>query len=184
MMFVGVPRPIFLLLFLASALVLSYFLQSISRRDLQFSSNPLFVFSLFNIIIGAIIVGNHRPSSGEADDAISFVYHSYELEEDGADDSEDAKSDKYSSLEGCDHCRDHVDDNDDGESEDGDFDFEGYEEDDDDNGSDDEIGWGDMDEYDCNLEKRIEDFIDKVNKGWREERLRDGLSYPLQLTYL
>ncbi|XP_009373368.2 secreted acidic protein 1A [Pyrus x bretschneideri] len=184
MMFVGVPRPIFLLLFLASALVLSYFLQSISRRDLQFSSNPLFVFSLFNIIIGAIIVGNYRPSSGEADDAISFVYHSYELEEDGADDSADAKSDKYSSLEGCDHCRDHVDDNDDGESEDDDFDFEGYEEDDDDSGSDDEIDWGDMDEYDCNLEKRIEDFIDKVNKGWREERLRDGHSYPLQLTYL
>ncbi|KAM1024697.1 hypothetical protein ACFX2I_037843 [Malus domestica] len=27
-------------------------------------------------------------------------------------------------------------------------------------------------------------FIDRVNKGWREERLRDGLSYPLQLTYM
>ncbi|KAM2819226.1 hypothetical protein PS2_037670 [Malus domestica] len=128
MRFDGVPTPIFLLLFLASLLVLSYFLQSISRRNLHFSSNPPFVFLLFNIIIVAIIVGNHRPSSVEADDIISFVYHSYELEEDGAD---------------------------------------GYDKDDDDNGSEGEIGWGDMDEYDYNLEKRIEDFIDKVNKGWR-----------------
>ncbi|KAM2034984.1 hypothetical protein ACFX16_038135 [Malus domestica] len=145
MRFDGVPTPIFLLLFLGSLLVLSYFLQLISRRNLHFSSNPPFVFLLVNIIIVAIIVGNHRPSSVEADDIISFAYHSYELEEDGAD---------------------------------------GYDEDDDDNGSKGEIGWGDMDEYDYNLEKRIEDFIDKVNKGWREERVRDGVSYPLQITYL
>ncbi|KAM2504226.1 hypothetical protein PS1_038166 [Malus domestica] len=170
MRFDGVPTPIFLLLFLASLLVLSYFLQSISRRNLHFSSNPPFVFLLVNIIIVAIIVGNHRPSSVEADDIISFVYHSYELEEDGA---------------GYDKCSDHVDDNDGGESESDDhFDSDGYDEDDDDNGSEGEIGWGDMDEYDYNLEKRIEDFIDKVNKGWREERVRDGVSYPLQITYL
>ncbi|TQD81699.1 hypothetical protein C1H46_032751 [Malus baccata] len=152
MRFVGVPTPIFLLLFLASLLVLSYFLQSISQRNLHFSSNPPFVFLLFNIIIVAIIVGNHRPSFVEVDDIISFVYHSYELEEDGAGDAEDTKN--------------------------------GYDEDDDDNGSEGEIGWGDMDEYYYNLEKRIEDFIDKVNKGWREERVRDGVSYPLQITYL
>ncbi|CAK7355753.1 unnamed protein product [Dovyalis caffra] len=37
-----------------------------------------------------------------------------------------------------------------------------------------EIGWQDVDgEFDENLEKRIEDFIAKVNKGWREEMLRD-----------
>jgi hypothetical protein len=38
------------------------------------------------------------------------------------------------------------------------------------------IGWQDVAEEldDDNLEKRIEDFIAKVNKGWREEMLREG----------
>ena len=77
-----------------------------------------------------------------------------------------------------------IDDCVDDESEDYSFDSDGYNEDDDDNGSDDEVGWGDMDEHNSNLEKRIEDFIDKVNKGWKEERLRDSLSNPLQFSYL
>ncbi|KAJ6310896.1 hypothetical protein OIU76_015587 [Salix suchowensis] len=37
-----------------------------------------------------------------------------------------------------------------------------------------EIGWQDVDEqFDENLEKRIEEFIAKVNNGWRKEKLRD-----------
>ncbi|CAI0413942.1 unnamed protein product [Linum tenue] len=76
----------------------------------------------------------------------------------------------------------------------------GYDEDDDDDGSDGEVGW--LDEGDCeeeeeevavvdddkyhrlyevdggevldyNLEKRAEEFITKVTKGWRDELLRD-----------
>uniref|UniRef100_A0A6N2JYN8 AT-hook motif nuclear-localized protein n=1 Tax=Salix viminalis TaxID=40686 RepID=A0A6N2JYN8_SALVM len=44
--------------------------------------------------------------------------------------------------------------------------------DDDDDGSAGAIGWQDVDEeFDDNLKKRIEDFIAKVNKRWREERL-------------
>ncbi|TQD81697.1 hypothetical protein C1H46_032749 [Malus baccata] len=64
---------------------------------------------------------------------------------------------KHSSLEGYDNCSDHVDDDNGGESESDDhFDSAGYNEDDDQNGGKGEIGWGDMDEYDYNLEKRIE----------------------------
>ncbi|ONI06794.1 hypothetical protein PRUPE_5G081400 [Prunus persica] len=177
---VGVPGTVFLLLFMAAALVLSSLLQSISKESLHFSSNPLFVFSLFNIIIVAIIVGSHRSSSGEVDSIIPFLYHQYEPEEDADNDVEDTKSDKYLNLDGYENGSDCVDD----ESEDYSFDSDGYNEDDDDNGSDDEVGWGDMDEHNSNLEKRIEDFIDKVNKGWKEERLRDSLSNPLQFSYL
>ncbi|KAJ6692928.1 TRANSMEMBRANE PROTEIN [Salix purpurea] len=37
-----------------------------------------------------------------------------------------------------------------------------------------EIGWQDVDDqFDENLEKRIEEFIAKVNNGWRKEKLRD-----------
>ncbi|KAJ6409966.1 hypothetical protein OIU84_009456 [Salix udensis] len=37
-----------------------------------------------------------------------------------------------------------------------------------------EIGWQDVDDqFDENLEKRIEEFIAKVNSGWRKEKLRD-----------
>ncbi|KAJ6347554.1 hypothetical protein OIU76_004103 [Salix suchowensis] len=44
--------------------------------------------------------------------------------------------------------------------------------DDDDDGSAGAIGWQDVaEEFDDNLEKRIEDFIAKVNKRWREEKL-------------
>ncbi|KAJ6671574.1 TRANSMEMBRANE PROTEIN [Salix viminalis] len=47
-------------------------------------------------------------------------------------------------------------------------------EDDNSNGSAAEIGWQDVDEqFDENLEKRIEEFIAKVNNGWRKEKLRD-----------
>lgn len=50
---------------------------------------------------------------------------------------------------------------------------DGYDKDDDDNSSDDESCWQDEEEYDNNLERRIESFIAKVNEEWRKERLRE-----------
>ena len=53
---------------------------------------------------------------------------------------------------------------------------DGYNEDDDDDGTDEEIGWTDEEQDDDDdLNKRIEEFIAKVNKGWREEWLRENL---------
>ncbi|KAF9676194.1 hypothetical protein SADUNF_Sadunf09G0112900 [Salix dunnii] len=51
---------------------------------------------------------------------------------------------------------------------------DGCNEDDNSNGSAAEIGWQDVDEqFDENLKKRIDDFIAKVNYGWRKEMSRD-----------
>lgn len=165
------------MLFLAAVLVLTSLFQSISKqRNLQFSSNPLFVFSLFNIIIFAIIVGDHRPSTEDVGGILPF-----QCDEDASDDREDDDSGKHCDMDGYVHGSEEVDDQDDESEEDeGDYDSDGYHEDDDDNGSNDEIGWGDTDESDDNLERRVEDFIDRVYKGWREERLRDSLCNPLQ----
>lgn len=52
---------------------------------------------------------------------------------------------------------------------------DGYNEDDDDDSSDEEVGWADEEQDDDDLDKRIEEFIAKVNKGWREEWLRENL---------
>lgn len=178
MRLVWVPRPAFLLLFLAVVFVLTSLFQSISKqRNLQFTSNPLFVFSLFNIIIFAIIVGDHRPSTEEVGGILPFLYG-----EDATDDIEDDDSEKHCNMDGYVNGSKEVDDQDDESEEDeGDYDSDGYYEDDDDNSSNDEIGWGDTDESDDNLEGRVEDFIDRVYKGWQEERLRDSLCNPLQL---
>lgn len=85
-------------------------------------------------------------------------------------------------MDGYNNGSKEVDDQDDESEEDeGDYDYDGSYEDDDDNSCNDEIGWGDTDESDDNLETRVEDFIDRVYKGWREERLRDSLCNPMQL---
>ncbi|XP_024174918.1 protein PFC0760c-like [Rosa chinensis] len=179
MRLVWVPRPVFLLLFLAVVLVLSSLFQSISKqKNLQFSSNPLFVFSLCNIIIFAIIVGDHRPPTEEVDSILPFLSGSAE---DATDGVEDDGSNKHCNMDGHVNGSEDVDDQvDESEEEDGEYDSDGYNEDDDDNGSDDEIGWEDTDESDDNLETRVENFIDRVYKGWREERLRDTPCNPLQ----
>ncbi|KAL6174568.1 hypothetical protein ACLB2K_051214 [Fragaria x ananassa] len=178
MKLVWVPRPVLLLLFIAIVIVLSSLFQSISnQRNLKFSSNPLFVFSLCNIIILAIIVGDHRPPTEEVESILPFLSSS---SEDATDDIEDDGSNKHCNIDDHVNGNDNVDDEvDQSEEEDADYDSDGYDEDDDDNGSNDEIGWGDTDESDDNLETRVEDFIDRVYKGWQEERLRD-LCNPLQ----
>lgn len=63
------------------------------------------------------------------------------------------------------------DSNDDGNNYDSNED--GYDEDNDDDDEDNDYGWSDEDdeEFDDNLESRINEFIAKVINGWREESL-------------
>ncbi|KAJ9173479.1 hypothetical protein P3X46_016603 [Hevea brasiliensis] len=117
---------------------------------LNFSSS-LFFFSMLNTIILAVIVGSYGPSVEEGDG----VWYSFQSSYD-------------------DHSNDSCSEDDDDDSKENYF-SDGYDEDDDDSGGDGEIGWEDDDGVDDNLRRRIEDFISKVNKGWREEWLRENL---------
>ncbi|KAL9387176.1 hypothetical protein Peur_020300 [Populus x canadensis] len=74
------------------------------------------------------------------------------------------------------HSNEKDHDNDNGKDNDEKHSFsDGCNEDDYNNGSAGVICCQDVaEEFDDNLEKRIEDFIAKVNKGWREEMLREG----------
>ncbi|XP_050378248.1 uncharacterized protein LOC126795452 [Argentina anserina] len=178
MRLVWVPRPVFLL-FLAIVLVLIFLFQSISQQNnLQFSSNPLFVFSICNIIIVAIIIGDHRPSGVEVDSILPFLSGS--AEDATYYSKDDGSSKQYCNIAGLVNSSENVDNDVDESEENTNYDSDGYDEDDDDNGSSDEIGWGNTDESDDNLETRVEDFINRVYKGWQEERLRDSLYSPLQ----
>lgn len=79
-------------------------------------------------------------------------------------------------LGGDNRCKgDDYDDDDDDDYDCGSDD--GYDEDDDDDGSYDEIGWDEEEdeEYDTELERRIEAFIAKVINGWKEEWFSDNL---------
>ncbi|KAJ8767593.1 hypothetical protein K2173_018151 [Erythroxylum novogranatense] len=144
---IGRPLLAFLVLSVAATLVLKF-------------SSPLFIFSLFNAIILFIVLGNHRPSGDEVEEFFQYSsqssfaddYGDYVKDDNGGSDMEDDNEDR-SEFDGSD----------------------GYDEDDDDDGSEGEVGWEDDEEPDENLESRIEDFIAKVIKGWREEWLMDNL---------
>uniref|UniRef100_A0A7N2N326 Uncharacterized protein n=1 Tax=Quercus lobata TaxID=97700 RepID=A0A7N2N326_QUELO len=133
------------------------------QKPLGFSSSPLLVFSVFNTIIIAILIGNYRPSTEEVEGVMPPFLPQNEEDKDAQDDTGDYINGKE----------------DENEDEDEDEEYhgsDGYDEDDDDNSSDDEICWQDDEEYDNNLERRIESFIAKVNEEWRKERLRE-ISY-------
>ncbi|KAJ4712883.1 hypothetical protein OWV82_015049 [Melia azedarach] len=147
MMLAGIPISVIVILLVAAILVLKYSLLS----------SPFFLFSLFNIIIFAIMVASYRPYTYEVDELFPFFCGSDEL---GVDTHDNIK--EYSDE----------DDEDCGDEYHG---SDGYDEDDDDNGSEGEVGWEDEEGSDGNLQKRIEDFIAKVNDRWREEKLRDKI---------
>lgn len=119
-------------------------------------SSPFFLYPLFNIIILVIIFGSYRPYV----DKVDGVFPSF---------PDEVGDDVY------DNIRDGSDNSDDDDDYKQNYGSDGYEEDDDDNGSDGEIGWQDDEEFDDNLERRIEEFIAKVNTGWKEEQLEDNL---------
>ncbi|XVF52720.1 hypothetical protein PTKIN_Ptkin05aG0041000 [Pterospermum kingtungense] len=145
--------PARIILSVVALLVLKSLSTWISKHcNLEFSISPVSLFILFNAITVAVIVGSHKPSSiDEFDGVYSYLCSLYEV---GAsfDDSEEC-SDVYVFQD--DTCG-----------------SDGYhEDDDDDDDMDDSLCDEEYDDDD--LQKRIEDFIAKVNNGWREERLKE-----------
>lgn len=130
------------------------------QKPLGFSSSPLLVFSVFNTIIIAILIGNYRPSTEEVEGVMPPFLPQNEEEIDAQDDTGDYIN-----------CKE--DENEDEVEDEVYHGSDGYDKDDDDNSSDDESCWQDEEEYDNNLERRIESFIVKVNEEWRKERLRE-----------
>lgn len=130
------------------------------QKPLGFSSSPLLVFSVFNTIIIAILIGNYRPSTEEVEGVMPPFLPQNEEEIDAQDDTGDYIN-----------CKE--DENEDEDEDEVYHGSDGYDKDDDDNSSDDESCWQDEEEYDNNLERRIESFIAKVNEEWRKERLRE-----------
>lgn len=138
---------------------------SFSRHcNRESSFGPLLLFLVFNTLLVTLIIGSHKSPPNEDGKGMPFSCHFYGV---GSvyDDAGTILKENY--------------DAEDDEEDEGDGDgcaSDGYYEDDDDNGSDDDDNddWDDCrNEYDENLERRIEDFIAKVNKGWREERLME-----------
>lgn len=144
--------PLFLILCAVSVIYWGlYSSPSILEYDDRFRSSYGVVLMIFvlNSIIFAFLVEGHRPSSDDFDWPSPFLLPVDGVEEEHAEDR--CNSIDYSD----DYCSD------------------GYDEDDDD-GSHEEVDWGDEQDYDYDdLNKRIEEFIAKVNKGWREEWLRE-----------
>lgn len=163
MSFAGIPISVLLFVFVVSVIILNYTISSPSNsQDCEFPSNHPIVFLVFNIIIVAIIVGSSWPSVEEVDK--NYNAGDQVPEEDQNDNAQ------YNSLEIC-TCSNSEDE--DFENNEDYYDSDGYDGDYDD---DENVGCMCHDveyEQDGYLEKRIEEFIDKVNKGWREERLKD-----------
>lgn len=137
-------------------IVFSFSLSSYGNFN-EFSSSPIFVFSVFNIIICAIIVKCESKSAQDFDGLMAFFGLVYEEE------TEEITYEMYSDSDDDADAHFHNSDGYDSEIEwtEG---SGGDEDEDDDN---------EKKEYDENLESRIEEFIAKVIKGWREEILME-----------
>ena len=166
-----VALPVFLTSFLAAALVVNF-------------SSAVLLYLLFNFLIVVIIFWSYKPCKEELDEfwppllsscGDAYVKSKGENESnENAEPSCDVAGDICVNIKGENDNNEKAQDNDNGNGIDNDDEkhscSDGCNEDDINNGSAAEIGWQDVDE---NLEKRIEDFIAKVNNGWREEMLRD-----------
>ncbi|GKV38149.1 hypothetical protein SLEP1_g46091 [Rubroshorea leprosula] len=131
------------------------------HRNRELSLSPRLLFLVFNTLIVVLIIGSHKSAVNEDGKGMPFSCFFYGV---GSvyDDANTILEENY----------EEEDDEDEGDG-DG-CASDGYYEDDDDNGRDDDDNddWDDYtNEYDENLARRIEDFIAKVNEGWREERL-------------
>ncbi|KAK4578556.1 hypothetical protein RGQ29_028591 [Quercus rubra] len=115
------------------------------------------VFFVFNVIVITICRGSFKPSDGDFDYFLSFHPIVYEFDDDTKDEA------KYEDYDDSDVDDSDVDDSDEYHGDDG------YDEDDDDDGegSDDDVDSDDEQVED--LETRIEDFIAKSHRQWREE---------------
>ena len=164
-----VALPVFLTFFLAAALVVSF-------------SSAVLLYLLFNFLIVVIIFWSYKPCKEELDELwmplLSSCGDAYVKSKGENESNENAEPSCDVAGDICVNIKGENDNNDNGNGIDNDDEkhscSDGCNEDDDNNGSAAEIGWQDVDEeIDENLEKRIEDFIAKVNYGWREEMLRD-----------
>lgn len=142
---------VILLLFLS--LSLCPFLSTYELIVVKKSSRVAVVFFMFNAIVITIFRGSLKPSEGDCDCFLSFPSLACELDDDtkyeNYDDSDDEEGDEYHGYDGYD------------------------EENDDDGGSDDDVN--SEDEQVEDLERRVEDFIAKVNRQWREEVIYERL---------
>jgi hypothetical protein len=165
------------------ALPVSLFLNA--SPVLNFSS-AVFLHLLLNILIWVIVLWSYKPSKDELDGLwlpkpslceYPYVKKKGENQSNGnAESSCEVAGDTYSKSKSENHRNEKDRDNDNGKDNDEKHSCsDGCNEDDYNNGSASVIGCQDVaEEFDDNLEKRIEDFIAKVNKGWREEMLREG----------
>lgn len=117
-------------------------------------SSRVAVFAVFNVIIIAVFRGHSKPSVADFDGVFlssPSVYEAYTVKEKEYGEEYDT----------CDERNEHGGDDD------------GYDED-----NDDDLDTEDVDsedESDIDLERRIESFIAKVYKKWREESLAETL---------
>ncbi|KAK8690942.1 hypothetical protein V6N13_074466 [Hibiscus sabdariffa] len=129
------------------------FLKSLSTCNLEFSFNPLSSFLLFNALIVYVIVVSHKQSIDGFDGVCSAsqVGVSFDHSEECSDISEHYYEDNTILSDGYYEDDDH----------------------DDDDGDGDDSWYGAEEEYVDDLQQRSEDFIAKVNNGWKEEWLSE-----------
>ncbi|XP_031269740.1 uncharacterized protein LOC116128183 [Pistacia vera] len=107
------------------------------------------VFVMFNVIIITIFLGSSKPSAMDFD----WFFNPFPLVH------ETYYDDSYDDDDDDDECHG----------------YDGYDED-----NDDDLGTEDVeseDEIDNDLERKIEEFIAKVNSKWREESIAEKLLY-------
>ncbi|GKU95440.1 hypothetical protein SLEP1_g8802 [Rubroshorea leprosula] len=142
-------RPVLAILVVSIAAILVLIL---NNHGFSFS-HPLIIFSVFNTIIVASIVGSDKSPVHETERDMPFFSNLHEVEgaydpiiEENHKEEEEAEEEKEE--EEAEVCISN-----------------GYHKDDHDNGGDD-----DGDGYDENLERKVEAFINKVTEEWRKEK--------------
>ncbi|KAJ6346235.1 hypothetical protein OIU78_008799 [Salix suchowensis] len=168
-----VALPVFLTLFLVAALAINF-------------SSAVFLYLLLNFLIWVVIFWSYKPCKEELElwppslpscgEAYVNIMGENENSE-NAESSWDVAGHTYVNVKGENGNNEKAQDSSNG-IDNGDEKHscsDGCNEDDNSStGSAAEIGWQDVDDqFDENLEKRIEEFIAKVNNGWRKEKLRD-----------
>ncbi|KAF5744321.1 hypothetical protein HS088_TW08G00922 [Tripterygium wilfordii] len=178
----------YLLSFQPTCLMLLLFLMfsfSVSNHDnllistydafIEAKSSNLAMFFFLNVVMILILLGSAKPPAEEFDGLFSFLSSAY-----GFSGSKEKENDHDKELS-FETDGDHYSCSDEGEA--GDDENHGCDEDsDDDNGAEEEDG-ADDDCSDSDLERRIEEFIAKVNNTWREEILRERSLLRFDSTY-
>ncbi|KAL7111517.1 hypothetical protein ACP275_05G094000 [Erythranthe tilingii] len=138
-----------------------------------FFCSRIFVFSVCNTIICAILVESGNKSAEDLDGLMTLL--GFRVYEEGEDEEEEEENEEITDgwIDDDDDDNDDDDDDDDDDSYDG---SDGYDSDielssdENDNNSDSD---SDSDSDYDNLESRIEEFIAKMSKMWREELMME-----------